>query len=242
MDVVAQQRHHRLARSLGRHDDEVQVGARLEQLGGEVLRRARGDGADVELARLGLRGLHPVGQRLVGRACVDDEQAIEGADAGDRREILHRVERQALEQRGADGVAVGDQRKGVAVIAAGERGAGRCDAARARHVLHHEALAELFAELLRDEARGNVGDATRAERQDEPDRPGRVRLRLREAGGQHGDQRRERQRLADVAAGGLCRARTLVFHDRSFTTWNRRRGFISVRRPITRSRPALPSC
>jgi hypothetical protein len=57
-----------------------------------------------------------------------------------------------------------------------QHGARSGDAARPRLIFHHEALAELVAELLRGDARGDVGNAGGAERQHEPHRTARVAL------------------------------------------------------------------
>ena len=66
-----------------------------------------------------------------------------------------------------------------------KHGARRRDAAGARHVLDDEILAELFAELLGDEPRGDVGNAARPERQNDAHRlVGIIRLRPRAAGGE----------------------------------------------------------
>ena len=102
---------------------------------------------------------------LNGEFGIDGEDQIEGADGGHHRVVAHRIERQVLEQRDADRGAVGDQPDGVAVRRRVDHGVGGADAAGAGHVLDHEALAELVAELLGDEARGDVGDAARPERQ-----------------------------------------------------------------------------
>ena len=68
----------------------------LEQLGAEMLGAADGDGADVELAGLLARRLEEVRQRLERRIRVGREHQVEIADERDRREVLHRIERQRL--------------------------------------------------------------------------------------------------------------------------------------------------
>ena len=73
----------------------------------------------------------------------------------------------------------------MAVGRGGEHRARRGDAAAARVVLHHHALAELLAELLGDQPRGGVADAAGAEGDDEADGLAGVGLLgLRDAGGQ----------------------------------------------------------
>ena len=70
-----------------------------------------------------------------------------------------------VERRHADRGAVGDQRHGVAVGRRVDHRARGIDAARAGHVLDHDTLAEFVAELVGQDARGDVGDAAGAERQ-----------------------------------------------------------------------------
>src|ERR1700757_4600738 len=101
---------------------------------------------------------------------VGGEHQIEGADGGDGREFLHRIERQRLVDGGADRGAVGDEADGVAVGRLREHPARCRDAARSGLIFHHETLPELVAELLGRETGGDVGDAGGCERQDEADR------------------------------------------------------------------------
>ena len=143
----------------------------------KILRAADADRADIELARLLARGLQEIGERGVFRLRVGDDDEIEQAQRRDRREFLERIERQALEQRHAHRRAVGQHRERMAVGGRSEHGARGGDAARARLVLDHEALAEFLAELVGDDARGDVGDAAGGERQHDTDRTIRIGLR-----------------------------------------------------------------
>ena len=116
---------------------------------------------------------------LVPGRRVGDEDAVEIADARDRHEILERIERQVLEQRHADRGAVGQQRDGVAVGRRRKRGARCRDATDARHVLDHEALSELGAELFSDQPQRDVGDAAGNEWDDDANRTlGILNLRI----------------------------------------------------------------
>src|SRR5262249_34783780 len=70
-------------------------------------------------------------------------------------------------------------------VAVGLRGEHRLradDAARARAVLHQHRLPEGVAQVLGDDAAGDVGARARRERDDDADRAGRVLLRERGAG------------------------------------------------------------
>ena len=96
------------------------------------------------------------------RRCEDE---IEKSKAGNRREILQRIERQFLEQGDADRGAVGEQRQRIAVRRRRYHRSRRGDAAGAGLILDVKALPELVAEFVRDDARGDVGDAAGGERQ-----------------------------------------------------------------------------
>ena len=73
LHVAAQQRDHHVGRAAERHDDDVDAGHRLEQFGGEILRAADIDGADIERAGFFLRGFEEIAQRLVRRRRIDHE-------------------------------------------------------------------------------------------------------------------------------------------------------------------------
>ena len=60
IEVAAQQRGRHVGGGAERHDLHLDAGDVLEQLGGEILRAAGIDGADVELAGIGLRRLDDV--------------------------------------------------------------------------------------------------------------------------------------------------------------------------------------
>ena len=127
---------------------------------------------------------------LNSRIGAGREDEIEKAQAGNRHEILQGIERQLLEQRDADRGAVGQQRQRIAVGRRGDHRPGGGDAAGAGLVLDVEALPELVAELFRDDARGDVGDAAGRKRQHDAHRlvgiaglrTGRMRSRERRYG------------------------------------------------------------
>ena len=73
-------------------------------------------------------------------------------DAGDGREILHRVERPALDQALVGGVGlVGAKDQRVAVRLGARHGAGADDAGGAGAVLDHHRLLEIRRRLLADQ-------------------------------------------------------------------------------------------
>ena len=72
--------------------------------------------------------------------------------------------------------SVGHEAERVAVRRRGEHSLGRANAAGARHVFDHEALAETLAELIGNDARANIRDATGAEGQHDLDAVSRLDL------------------------------------------------------------------
>ncbi|MNV94725.1 hypothetical protein D3C71_1895430 [compost metagenome] len=86
---------------------------------------------------------------------------------------------------GADRVRAGrgDQQR-VAVCRGLGRHVGADGAACARTVIHHDLLAHAGAHLLGDGARQQVRGAAGRERHDQPDRLGRIRIRVRRRGNQ----------------------------------------------------------
>ena len=189
-----------IGRGLVRNELDVDLGERAEQLGAEVLRAADGNGAHVELARLRARRLEQVGHascranprwsRTPARNC---RARRSGRDPSPGRTET------ACRSPDADRGAVGDETERVAVGRGGDHRARGGDAAGTRHVLDHEALAELLAELVGGEPRGHVGDAAGPERQDHPHRPAGIGLRarhMRHAERRGSGQRRTRERPA----------------------------------------------
>ena len=142
----------------------------LEQVSGQVLRAAGIDRAEIELAGILARELHHVLQRLERRILLDGEKHLERS--GDRHlgEVGQHVVGPRLEQRHADGLAVAGDSQGIAVGRRAERAACRQRSAGARPVLNDELLAGVVAELLRQEAHGEVADAAGTVGDKDPDR------------------------------------------------------------------------
>jgi hypothetical protein len=141
----------------------------LEQLSGEILRAARVDGADVQLARIGLRRLDNVLQRFQRRVGVGHDQQIEERHRRGRGEVLEDVVGQRLEQRHRDGVVVAGHQDVVAVGRGGRDRLGGDDAGGAGPVLDHDILLQPDRQLFRHDAHADIGDAARAIGHDELD-------------------------------------------------------------------------
>ena len=142
----------------------------LEQLRRQVLRAADGDRAEIYRARLVARSFEYIAERLEVGVRRDCEIKVEIAQRRYRDELLQRIERQLLEQRHADRGAVGEECERVTVRRRLEHCVRRGDPAGAGIVFDHEILAEFLTEFFRDKTCRDVGDAARAERQDDANR------------------------------------------------------------------------
>jgi hypothetical protein len=169
--VIADERDECFRRAAEWHDGEVQARGRLEQFRGQILGAADIDRAGIKLAWLQPHGLHQRRQGLELAVRIGRNQEIEEAQRRDRREILHRIEWQRLEQRHADRRTVGQHRQCIAICRRRQNRSRRRDTARPGLVLNDEALAKPIAEPFGHDARGDVGDPASAKRQDQPDRP-----------------------------------------------------------------------
>ncbi len=135
--------------------------------------------AVVELAGLGARERHQLGDRGRRRRRRHDQHHRHQPDQADRREVLARVVGDVLEQDGIGGERGGGDQRACGHPPARARGHAEADhAGAAGPVVHHHLLAELLAQPRPEDARGDVGDAARRVGHDQPDRPIRKSLRL----------------------------------------------------------------
>ena len=178
---------HALRSAFVRDVRELDARRFLEGLGSEV-----GDGAVagtrvVDAARIGLRGLHHVGQRLVRRFGARHDHQRRAGDQADRRQVLHRIVGKLGVQRRVDREVAGlPHHQRVAVPRRLGRGIHAEVAAGAGLVVHHEGVAgvpDLVGELARDDVRAAAG----GEGHDQADGPGGPTLS--ERGGGSGDER-----------------------------------------------------
>ena len=89
-------------------------------------------------------------------------------------EIVHEVERDVLVQRLVDGVVGRDEADGIAVGRRRQHVLHADIAASADVVLDHDRLAELFRQVLGEQARDGVVGSAGGERDDEAYRPHRI--------------------------------------------------------------------
>jgi hypothetical protein len=94
--------------------------------------------------------------------------------AGDRRAVVHEIERDVFVERGIDGVVRRDEADGVAIGRLREHVLHADIAAGAGAILDHERLAELLRQILPEEARDRVVRPTGRKRNNEVDRPRRI--------------------------------------------------------------------
>ena len=78
------------------HVHDVDAGLLAQQLAGEMMRRPGAGRAVLQPARVGLGVGDQLGHRLHRQVGVDREADDVGAGIGDRRKVLHRIERRFL--------------------------------------------------------------------------------------------------------------------------------------------------
>jgi hypothetical protein len=149
----------------------------LEELGGEMRRRADAGGAEVHLAGIRLGVVDQPFHVLRGKVVVHREDQRRDAGERDRREALHRVVRElALVERRVGRMARDHGEQAVAVGRRLRHQVGAENAVGAGTVVDHDRLAEAGGHLLRHDARHAVGDAAARIRHDPADRLRRIRL------------------------------------------------------------------
>ena len=135
----------------------VDAGLGLEQFARQMRARAVAHRAEGQAPGLAF-AIATTSPRLVRREILSHHQHMRHrGDAGDRREILHRIERPALDQALVGGMGlVGAEDQRVAVRLGARHRAGADDARRAGAVLDHDRLLEVGRRLLRDQPRQRV--------------------------------------------------------------------------------------
>ena len=160
-----------------RHLDPGLVG---KQLGDEMVGAADAGGAVIQRARLALRQRHQLGDSLHAERRVHHQDIGIGRGHADRHQVLFRIVGEFRVDARVDRDRTGlteQQRVAVRIGALDDLGADAAIAAAA--IFDHEGLAERVADFLADDARGRVRRAAGRERHDQPDRVGRIVLRLR---------------------------------------------------------------
>ena len=150
---------------------DVELGAHLEELHGEMLRRARPGRGVGELAGLLARELDQLGKRIGREARMRHDHQRHQEDVGDRQEIDQRLVRQVgIEARiDAEGAARHDHQR-VAVGCRGLAVLGGGNAAAARLVLDDDLLLPDVGQLLGHQAGEDVGGLAGRKRHDEAHR------------------------------------------------------------------------
>jgi len=176
-----------------------------KQRGGEMREARHSRRAVVERAGLGLRERDELCEIVRGQARENHQHIRLAADHADGREILDRVVGEGAAERRRNRLRArrGDADSG----AVGRRLRHRLDAdiaAGAGAVFDHDLCAEGRRELLRDDARNDVGAAAGRERHDQADRSLRPRAvcGLRGGGGRKRGARNQERDKADHAVLG----------------------------------------
>ena len=167
----------------------VDAGDNLEQLRGEMHRRAGSDRGIVELARLALGEIDQLAHGVGREAAPRDEVLRRHECQCNRLEVPHRIVGQLfLDARidGEAGHAAEKDRRAVGLGVGGEAGADHLRGARL--VVDHEGLAGLLRQHVRHGTWQNVSDAAGGIGYDDGDDPVVLRRRSRRSEG--GRQRR----------------------------------------------------
>ncbi|SPA22716.1 hypothetical protein CBM2633_B90007 [Cupriavidus taiwanensis] len=229
-DLSGHQVGHGWCRALVRNMDQVGAGALAEQLAGQVDRLAGARRRKGVLARLRPGQRNEFGDGAGRHAGIDHQHIGHRHHQGDRRKVLGAV-RQLPVQAVVDGIGPDiAHHQGVAVSGRLPERLRADDAASAGAVFHHHRLAEQLAHALADQARGDIGRATRGRRHDQPDRLVGI-CRRRCAGGRHeGRTKRQPQSIES-----LLHRRLLLRPRHACAMWSWARRRVTISRPSGRS-------
>jgi hypothetical protein len=169
LDLAAHEIGNRRRRALIGNMHDVDTGHRLEQLAGEMRRRADPVRAEVDAAGPGPRGGDQILDVVDRQARVDDDDIERARHQGDRRKGAERIVRQLGIERRIDRVGERRHQQRVAVWGARRHRGGADDGAGARLVLDDDRLAEIRGHRLAEPARNNICAPAGRERHDDAD-------------------------------------------------------------------------
>ena len=169
----------RRAAALVRDMRDVDPGQTVQVLRIQAVGAARADRSVVELARLALRERDELRDAVGREPCPDPHHQRQAGQQRDRHEVLERVVRQVLDDRGVDRVRVPRKEQRVPVGHCLGHGIRRNRAGRARPVLDQHRLAKALRQLGLDDPRDRVAAAAGRERDQQRDGPGGKVLRER---------------------------------------------------------------
>jgi hypothetical protein len=167
------------------HVDRLGADHVEEHLHEQMMRRRRARRGVAHLAVLALDQRNQVRERRRAEPRIGDQSELRRADEPDRCEILHGVVGQRFADVGADRHGRDRREKEGVAVGRGTRGRlRRNDGAGTGPIVDHKRLLELVLQLLRQDARQNVGAAAGRERTDEVHRALRIVVgrRLRQRG------------------------------------------------------------
>ena len=202
-NLAASEIGRRGSRALVRHVDDVDASRVLEQLAGQVQRRADPGRAIGQLAGIGLGIGDQFGDGF-DRQIVVHRQHIKTRDRGDDAvEILDRIERQRAVKPGHVSHAAVIEQERVTVRRRFRDFVHADAAAGAAAIIDHDRLAEPLAERIGNQPRDRIDGATRRERHDQADRMRRVVVGKSAAGAEDEERRKENKpsHIASLASG-----------------------------------------
>ena len=177
------------------HVHDVDAGARLEQLTGEMGQHADAARGKIDLARIGLGIGDELGHRMRRHPWIDDKNARAGADECDRFEAFQRVIAGiGMQQRRDDQPARGREQKRIAVGGGfgGVLGADRV--AGPGPVFDDKGLAERGLQIIGGDASDHVDRSAGRRRYDYFDRTARIVLRAGGCGAEHQTENRAKDK------------------------------------------------
>src|SRR5258707_6089879 len=171
----------------------------------EILRAARIDRSEVELARRLACGRNHVSHRLVGRGGWNHQQHCEVCGNGDLRKIFEHVVRHALEQAHADRLSVPHFAERVSVCGSTQHCSHGSDSAGARPILDDKRLLQVLTELVCEQPDGQIAGAAGPIGYEDADRLARIVAGRLGGIAQSGYARkRHKSRCAAEPTGRLC--------------------------------------
>ena len=202
-DEVGDHRAHALVRNV------VGLAAGLvdEHLRGEVQDGAVARRGVVQLPRLGLQQRHQLLRVVRRHPRVDEDDDWRGADDGDRRDVVDRIERHRFVDARVDHVVVRHHAERVAVGRGLHQRRRADDATGARLVLHHHRVAQGLAEGALRGAHDGVHARRSGHRQDEAHRPVALRAhgtRQQQAGAGERAQLQQHGAAIETVTKGLA--------------------------------------
>ena len=209
-DVSAREVLHGAGGARVRNVCQVDLRRQLQQLHGEMLRRASTGGSIVDFARLAARKCDQLRERGDVERRMNDQRKNSRRDLRDRREALFRIVGDRAIKARIHHKRIDGHQKRLAIRSRARRGLRADVATRTRLVLDDDRLIPALPQFLTEDAREQIGPCAWRERNVEPDCL--LRLPLSQAwhhwGKGHGQNPQHRAARMRAACGSL-----MICHD-----------------------------